>query len=833
MQSDIRFTQITATNCDLTKTFKRDEHGQVESSAIAHMTEGHARVVSIPSVGALGLLLDLLEPNQAITCGVPVRGDTPLTTRAGVDFRPDAVARTNEAFTFPYGPALFPIDVDVDGDDFRSVGDVLDALEACSPWLRNVQRVARPSSSSYVGERGLRGVHVYVPVSRGVDIPILAKRLQIEQWAAGRGFVRISKSGALLVRQLADAMVYQPSRLMFESQPVLQDGLTRTIPEEARFIERPPQVVGAPARYRTPEGLLDVQELGAVREIEERRFLTATRAAKNARRREAKTVAIDWQKQNAIAAGLDPQEGERLGLLATRALGDKALPRTWSVRVAGITEPVTVADILANLDQALGRHCADPFDTFRQDLSDKHMHKAEIVRMGDKIGIWSHKMQEFFAFTDADAADLATPLDLAAEKLCGLVDYPEPAGKKAAPFVNVMHGLDLLLREIDALPAFNVCTSAVEAEDVPPTGRLVEALSRIGCANVTPGTVERAIIALAEMRRVDPWKDKILAIPLWDGQKRLESVFYDVFGAEVAPHVPIASCALFAGLVMRQLRPGVPAPVIPVLIGAQNLGKSRFVTEIARALGLPLPASIAFGDDRRMSMAASRSVICELAEMSGLSKRDAEDVKRWVTDDVDVYRRPYEKQEEAHPRRFVLVGSANKYEINRDETGNRRFAPVFIRQAMDPNWMVELPQIFAEAKHRFCENEADYYALIRQASEAVYSYSQEAMQRGEGIPVSDLDDLLPTILTNALNRDGRGRVQAATLRLALDQVISGRRFTAQDIARWLTARGWTPGKDSNGMRYYAAPESFLEAIDNCAKVVKFHQDNPFTKGVAA
>lgn len=830
MLSDIQFTQITATNCDLTKNFTRNEHGQIESTAIAHMTEGVARICTIPNVSTLGVLLDLLQPNQAITCGIPTKGDTPLTTRAGADFRPDAVARTNESFMFPYGPALFPIDVDVDGDDFRSVGDVLDALEACSPWLRQVVRVARPSSSSYVAERGLRGVHVFVPVTRGVDIPALAKRMQIEQWAAGRGHIRISKSGALLVRQLADALVYQPSRLMFEANPVMQGDLRRDIPDDARFIERAPQVVGAPARFRTAEGLLDVQALPAVRELDERRFTTAVRNAKNARRREAKTVAIDYQRANALAAGLDPEIGERLGLMATRALGDKALPRSWAVRVAGVEEPVTVGAILANLGRALGLHCADPFDTYRADLADKHMHKAEIVRMGDKVGIWSHKMQEFFAFTDADAADLTSPLDLAAEKLCGLVEYPEPAGKKAAPFVNIMHGLELLLREIDCLPTFNVCTSSMQTDDVPSVGRLIEALSRIGCANVTPSVVEKAIVALAEMRRVDPWKDAILRLPVWDGQKRLQSVFYDVFDAEPSPILENVSCAFFAGLVMRQLKPGIPAPVIPVLIGRQHTSKSRFAIEIARGLGVPLPSSIAFDDDRKMSMKAARSMICELAEMSGLSKRDADDIKRWVTDDNDVYRKPYEKEETEHPRRFMAVGTANKFELYRDETGNRRFGPVFVRQPMDPNWMTEIPQILAEAKKRFCENESDYYALVTRTAEEVLEYSKNLMANGDGMPVTDLDDLLPPLLEKFAKQDARGRVPAASVRVALDQQITGRRFSAQDISRWLTSRGWTAAKDARGMRCYDAPQNLLDMSE---KVATLPIDNPFTKGAVA
>lgn len=831
MQSEIQFTQITATNCELTKTFTLDPNGKLESSAIAHMTEGAARVLQIPNVSALGMLFELLQPNQAITCGIPAVGNTPLTTRAGADFRHDAVARTNESFVFPYGPALFPIDVDVEGDDFVSVDAVLDALEACSPWLRNVSRVARPSSSSYVGARGLRGVHVYVPVARGVDIPALAKRMQIEQWAAGRGWVRISKSGALLVRQLSDSLVYQPSRLMFEASPVL-NGVDRTVPDAQRFIERAPQVVGAPARYRTADGMLDAQLLPAVREIEERRFLTAVRTAKNGRRREAKTIAIDYQKQNAIAAGLDPEQGERMGLLATRALGDKALPRSWPVRFAGIEQPVTVDEILNNLDEALGRHCADPFDTFRFDLSDKHMHKAEVVRMGDTPGIWSHKLQEFFAFTNAAAADLASPLDLAAEKLCGLVEYPEPAGKKSAPFVNVLHGLECLLREIDAMPYFNVCTAAEVAEDVPPIGRLVEALSRIGVANVTPGGVERAITALAEMNRRDPWKDAILGLPRWDGVERLGTVFQDVFDAEPSLILENVSYAYFAGLVMRQLRPGVPAPVIPVLIGPQHTGKSRFVTEIARALGVPLPSSIAFSDDRKMSMQAARSPVCELAEMSGLSKRDADEIKRWVTDDIDVYRKPYEKQEEEHPRRFLACGTANKYETNRDETGNRRFGPVFVRQPMAPNWMVELPQIFAEAKARFCDNEADYFALVHRAVDSVQAYNAAAMARGDGIPVTDLDDLMPGILRTLVAQSDKRRVQALDIRIKLDGAASGRRFTAQDVSRWLLARAWKAGKDGFGMRYYEAPENFIDISEKVVTIPFSNVENPFTKVTA-
>lgn len=805
----MQLTQITASNCHLTKTFSRNAHGQIESNAIAHMTEGRATIIDVDTLAHLSTIFSLLQPNQAITCGLPSVGDTPLTTRAGAEFRPDAVARTNEAFTFPYGTALFPIDVDVDGDTFSSVGAVLDALEACSPWLEHVSRIARPSSSSYIGGRGLRGVHVYVAVTRGTDIPALAKRMQVEQWAAGRGSIKISKSGALLVRQLSDAMVYQPSRLMFEAEPVLQGDIVRETPHDQAFIERAPRVaVGHPVRYKSADGLLDVQLLPTMRDIEVRRFETNVRAAKHARRSEAKRIAIDYQKANAIAAGLDPVEGERYGLLATRALGDRKLPAAWSIHVKDIG-PVKIADILSNLESALGHQCADPFDTWRPDLEVKHCTKAEIVMLGDKPGVWSHKLQAFFEFTNDVAADLSSPLEMAAERFCGLVEYPEPAGKKAATELNIAHGLGVLLREIDCRPRYNVALDRIERDDLPSMLALQSALARIGCANVGVATLERVIGSMAQENRFDPWKDMMLRLPVWDKVPRLDTVFQDVCGAPPAVALEMTGQMLFAAIVMRQLAPGAPAPVVPVLIGPPGVGKSRFVAGIAAALGAPPPSSIAFGDDRRMSMAAKRSIVAELAEMSGIGRREVEDVKRWVTDDMDVYRKPYAPDEEEHPRRFVPVGTANKHELNRDETGNRRFMPVHVLQKIDPNWSVEVPQLLAEAKARFCDDTARYYALVRTVADEVYAYNDADMQRGEGTPHTDLDDLMPDIMRGLLRRSGERRIKSADIRAALDAHASGRQIRSREYAKWLVTRKWEAARSSS-TRFYIAPQEFID-----------------------
>lgn len=814
-----RLTVITSHSCEMTKTFVRNDAGHITSTAIAHMTQGEAAIRDVPDLDQLRLVLDTLNPHQAITLGVPLVGNTPLTTRNGAEFNLHAVARTNEAFRYLDGPGFFPIDVDTDTGVYNSVGDVLDALEATSPWLRHVARAARPSSSSFVGGRGLRGVHVYVPVSRGSDIPDLGKRLQMDQWAAGRGRVVISRSGALLVRQLSDATVYQSSRLMFEALPKLAEGVAREVPADQAWVHRAPEVLGTrQVKYKTPEGWLDVQELPAVRDIERRRFDVAVRQAKDRLRVEAKRVALDYHRANAMTAGRE--DGERLGVLALRALGDRRLPLSWPLRVAGLDEPVTVETVCRNLGDALGRSCADPFDTFRPHLTRSHLCKAEIVVMHGKPGIWSHKLQEFFEFAEAHTREPGTPLELAAERLCGTIEeWPDRRDSKRNSLRNVMFAMEQLAHTARITFQFDVCSGQVIEDDNPTVAAWLTAVTHVGCSAVNAGTIERARDDLARANPVDPWKDIVLGLPVWDGVDRLDNLFTESFGALPATALVLATQAFIAGMIMRQLKPGSPAPVVPVLIGGQGPGKGLWLEQLVTTIGFPKPTELAFGDERRMSMAAARSPLAELAEMAGLGKREVEDVKRWITDTQDVYRAPYERIEEGHPRRFVLCGTANKYEINRDETGNRRLMPVMVYQSPDPNWFVEVPQIMAEAKARFCVKEGAYIQLIRTAADAVREFNDDAMRNGQGMPVSDLDDILPPILKRSadMTRD-EVRVLSSAIRIALDVQVTGRRFSAQEIARWLKSRGWAVGTDSHGMRYYKAPPLFVdllqETIDN-------------------
>jgi hypothetical protein len=332
---------------------------------------------------------------------------------------------------------------------------------------------------------------------------------------------------------------------------------------------------------------------------------------------------------------------------------------------------------------------------------------------------------------------------------------------------------------------------------------------------VVPGVVERAIETLAIENQFDPWRDAVLSLPQWDGRPRLDTFFPDLCGATDSDALRLTGQVMFAGALMRQMEPGIDCHVVPVLIGGKGAGKSHFVTDLAAALGVPKPAALAFSDPIRMSMAACGSVFAELGEMSGMGKRDVEEIKLWIADGVDKYRAPYERKAEPHPRRFVLVGTANKDELNHDETGNRRFMPVQFARRPEPDWAVECRQIFAEAKARFCQSSADYLALHRAATDAIGAFNDARMRHGGGTPQTVVSEFAPPIVQRlaAQRADRRVYVSALLTQLAASSTAT-RSVTPRQVGAWMRMNGWT-ASTSNGMTYYVVPDDYLaEGTDN-------------------
>ena len=223
----------------LCKQFSLDPEGNLQKTSAPNFYAGRAHTVSIANLTALKELQSRLKHADALAYGV--FKDMPEKVDVGTLSNPKdgTVARCRDQMQWPQGAGIMMLDIDPDGmpDALRSrldanpIGLVVEAL----PELNGISILSTASASSHIyqGEKCLKGkggVHVYLEVDNAQEIPrigeIFAKRL----WLRGYGFIRISRTGALLVRQLVDSLVWQPERLDFAAGAKCLQGLEQRRP---------------------------------------------------------------------------------------------------------------------------------------------------------------------------------------------------------------------------------------------------------------------------------------------------------------------------------------------------------------------------------------------------------------------------------------------------------------------------------------------------------------------------------------------------------------------------------------------------------------------------
>ena len=81
-------------------------------------------------------------------------------------------------------------------------------------------------------------------------------------------------------------------------------------------------------------------------------------------------------------------------------------------------------------------------------------------------------------------------------------------------------------------------------------------------------------------RERDPFLDWLNDRPEWDCQRRLDTYLDDLFFAGDDPLVKWVGQFLFLGPVHRAFSPGAKLDEMPVLVGAQNIGKSALLLNL-------------------------------------------------------------------------------------------------------------------------------------------------------------------------------------------------------------------------------------------------------------
>lgn len=202
---------------------------------------------------------------------------------------------------------------------------------------------------------------------------------------------------------------------------------------------------------------------------------------------------------------------------------------------------------------------------------------------------------------------------------------------------------------------------------------------------------------------------EFLASLKWDGISRLDTWLEKYFGATGnREYLREVGRKFMCASVRRVMEPGCKWDQILIIEGRQGLGKSRAVSILGGAWYTDTLGDIRNKDAVEVMLG---KWFVEIPELVSMSNADVESFKKFASTQVDRVRRPYKSFAEDHPRQCVLVGTTNKMEYLRDDSGNRRFWPVSATRIDLDILSKDRDQLFAEAfaiyKSEFLDLESD------------------------------------------------------------------------------------------------------------------------------
>lgn len=159
-------------------------------------------------------------------------------------------------------------------------------------------------------------------------------------------------------------------------------------------------------------------------------------------------------------------------------------------------------------------------------------------------------------------------------------------------------------------------------------------------------------------------------------------------------------------IVARVMQPGCKVDTCLILKGEQGTLKSSFFQEL-------LPEPSWFDDSLGKDVANKdelaklhRCVLMEWGEIEkAFSKKQAADIKHFLTQRIDRFRPAYRRDILLFPRASVIVGTTNKEEFLTDETGDRRFWIVEPKRVDLPRLKTERDQLWAAATAAYKSDE--------------------------------------------------------------------------------------------------------------------------------
>ena len=258
--------------------------------------------------------------------------------------------------------------------------------------------------------------------------------------------------------------------------------------------------------------------------------------------------------------------------------------------------------------------------------------------------------------------------------------------------------------------------------------------------------IDIAVTKTADDRSYHPIRDYFARLPAWDGVRRVDTLLIDYLGAEDNAYVRAVSRKTLCAACRRVFQPGVKFDYMPVLNGAQGIGKSTFISKLGMEW---FSDSLSLSDmnDKTAAEKLQGYWILEIGELAGMKKADIDKVKAFVSRTDDKYRAAFGRRVTSHPRQCVFFGTTNSENgYLRDITGNRRFWNVRVSgQGKYRPWQMTpelITQVWAEAAAAAGEEELFLPPELEEFARREQRSALEQDDR-EGLVLDYLDMLLP------------------------------------------------------------------------------------------
>lgn len=237
----------------------------------------------------------------------------------------------------------------------------------------------------------------------------------------------------------------------------------------------------------------------------------------------------------------------------------------------------------------------------------------------------------------------------------------------------------------------------------------------VGLHKLSKGVVQDAVVAYAVKHARNECQEWMHDVK-WDGESRLLTFMAEGFGAQQNEYTAAVGKNWIMSMVARVMKPGCQVDNMPILEGPEGIKKSSAL----RAIGGEWFAEVHEPLNKTDFFQVIQGLmLAEIPEMHAFRNSEVERIKGVISNRNDRYRASYGRHVENHPRQCVFVGTTNRDDYNRSDTGARRLWPIacaavnvdYIREQRD--------QFFAEALALYKKGESWWEVPLEMAKAEV------------------------------------------------------------------------------------------------------------------